>query len=651
MDARKAAIFVSSVWNRAAKRGYGSIQVKYPNRMTSQYFSLPASTREIRDHLTNIPAGLDIYFCPLPSTEKKRRKTSFTHSRLLWADLDEASPKCKPKPTIAWETSPGRYQALWFLNKTLTAIQTETINKSLSYALGADKGGWDLGQILRVPYTTNYKPQYDRPTVNLLWNRNRTTNFNEVARLAKKSEVKPKKSAITQPPLEISKTLTESWFNWKEIPEGKRSEKPHQWAWAFLSKGLNPDWVLTAVSQHPLTVKKYGDRATTEVQRSIDKWDEKKPRTGVREWEAPHIASATEFLSTQHEVRWMIKDIWMEDTVGMMSGPPKAFKTWLALDLGISVASGTSFMGKSSFSWGKQRNERNNVLLVQEEDPRVVLAYRLGRILESRGFDAGGYKSSEAKVKGDGITLKVAEPIPLYIVSSSGFNLKEANYIEWLEETIDDLRPRLVILDPLLVMLGDVDEFKGGEIASLLRPIKLLRDRYECSFCIVHHTYKPPQKGDTRRAGEQLYGSMAFHAWLESALHVRGVGDVDETRTVEISREFKAAPTGEKFYVYFPPEKKHYNPRLMTSKEAREAQTKKREERQEEGRQATLDDNVAQIYTLVKHQGPISGPDIQQELEWGREKRIRVVKEAITRGHIVYEHSTTGRSAKLVLSE
>ncbi|KKK90622.1 hypothetical protein LCGC14_2721160, partial [marine sediment metagenome] len=379
----------------------------------------------------------------------------------------------------------------------------------------------------------------------------------------------------------------------------------------------------------------------------MDKWEEKAPREGVQTWTAPTVTSAIDFLATQPEVRWMVKDIWMEDTVGMFSGPPKVFKSWLSLDLIVSVASGTAFMGHPKFKWGRPQDDRHNVLMIQEEDPHIVLASRLGRILTSRGFDAGGYKESKAKVKGRSLTLKVSDPVPIYIVNASGFSLNSADYIEWLEETIDDLRPRLVVLDPLIVMLGSIDEFKAGEVTGLLRPIKLLRDRYDCSFCIVHHTHRISTKGTAQRAGEELYASIAFHAWLESAIHIRPVGDIDETRTVELKREFKAAAFSEKLYVHFPDMDKEYLPELKSHKEIQETTAKRKESKRDETRSAKLDEDIARVYTLVKQEGPISGKDIQEQLEWGKQKRIKLVKETVGRGHIMYEGSTTGRIAKL----
>jgi len=615
--AHKAATFVCEIWSRAGGVGYGSIQVKNQRGMSSKFFSLPADVDEVSGFLKTTHVGADIYFCPLPSNQRSRKKGAFNRSRLLWADLDEVSPKCKPEPTVAWETSPGRYQSLWFLDKSLPTSQIEIINRNLSYSIGADKGGWDLGQILRIPHTINYKPAYDQPRIRLLWNRDFTIPSSKVHKFLKKHEAQPKRHSIISPPVEINKTLLDQWIHWKRIPEGKRSEKPHAWAWGLLSKGLSPEWVLRAVSEHPLTVEKYGDRAEAEVQRSIDKWDDKKPAQPITEWSSPEIIPATDFLGIQHEVRWMQKDIWMEDTVGIIDGPPKTFKTWVSFDLGVSVASQSAFMGQKEFKWQASQDFRNDVLIIQEEDPRVVIARRLGKILESKGFDAGGFKKSSAVVlKGQEIVLRTGDPIPLHIATGSGFRLDQKEYIDWLEESISLLNLRLVIIDPLLVVLGEVDEFKAGEVIAALQPLKLLRDRYNCSFCIVHHTHIISPKGDMRRPGQQLYGGTGPHAWLESALHVREIGNVEETRTVEIHREFKAAPPGDPLYIHFPSMDDKYCPEIKSQEDVQKEKRERKSERGEKDKEERLKDEISAVYTYIRKNGPVSGQILQDEMGW-----------------------------------
>lgn len=107
----------------------------------------------------------DLYFCPHGFSRRRRLKQFAEAPHLLYADLDEADPsKIEIKPTIAIESSPGRYVGIWLVDK----IITEDINRRLTYLVGADKGGWDLTQVLRVPGTYNYKYQ-STPKVRLKW--------------------------------------------------------------------------------------------------------------------------------------------------------------------------------------------------------------------------------------------------------------------------------------------------------------------------------------------------------------------------------------------------------------------------------------------------------------------------------------------------
>jgi len=119
------------------------------------------------------PEEGDVYFCPNFFKRPRRRKDLVLPSRWLYADLDTVVPLDDDSllsPTIAWESSPGRYQALWQMDKWLDPEQHSDLNRRLTYKLGADKGGWDITQVLRVPGTLNHK-YTDVPLVKLLWER------------------------------------------------------------------------------------------------------------------------------------------------------------------------------------------------------------------------------------------------------------------------------------------------------------------------------------------------------------------------------------------------------------------------------------------------------------------------------------------------
>jgi hypothetical protein len=115
----------------------------------------------IRDH-----ARHDIYFCVHGFSKPQRRACYALPSKLLWADLDAIDPRSLTiEPTIAWQTSRGRYSAIWRCDEEPTRGLRRGFNAALGE--GVDPG-WHLTKVLRLWGTRNYK--YDPPQrVTLLW--------------------------------------------------------------------------------------------------------------------------------------------------------------------------------------------------------------------------------------------------------------------------------------------------------------------------------------------------------------------------------------------------------------------------------------------------------------------------------------------------
>ena len=111
-------------------------------------------------------------------------------------------------------------------------------------------------------------------------------------------------------------------------------------------------------------------------------------------------------------------------------------------------------------------------------------------------------------------------PENLFIISNQGFTINE-DWLEQLEVWITERDVRLLILDPLMMMGGDVDEFKAFEVMTkILKPLKQLRARTQAAIAVVHHHTKSGGQGGAR----DMYGSVALWAWEEAALHLNVVG-------------------------------------------------------------------------------------------------------------------------------
>ncbi|MEA5470179.1 DNA-primase RepB domain-containing protein, partial [Spirulina sp. 06S082] len=100
----------------------------------------------------------DQYFSPNVYARPSRKLTGVHMTSLGWCDVDEADPFAfDPKPSLVWETSPGRTQALWFWDRLHTPAMASAFSKALTYRHGGDKGGSAANKLLRLPGSFNHK--------------------------------------------------------------------------------------------------------------------------------------------------------------------------------------------------------------------------------------------------------------------------------------------------------------------------------------------------------------------------------------------------------------------------------------------------------------------------------------------------------------
>ncbi len=145
---------------------------------------------------------------------------------------------------------------------------------------------------------------------------------------------------------------------------------------------------------------------------------------------------------------WLIDQLWTAHAVGIIGGTPKSYKTWMALEMAVSVASGSACL--TTFAVPSP----GPVLLYAAEDSQATLRLRL-----------------ESLAQHHGLTLACLD---LRIITADSLRLDRTTDQERLEATLLLHRPALLILDPL-VRLHAIDENAAGEIAALLGYLRLLQ--------------------------------------------------------------------------------------------------------------------------------------------------------------------------------
>ena len=124
--------------------------------------------------------------------------------------------------------------------------------------------------------------------------------------------------------------------------------------------------------------------------------------------------------------------------------------------------------------------------------------------------------------------------VDVHVITAATLQLDREPHRGQLFQTARRLRPRLLLLDPL-VRLHTLDENHAQEVAGLLAYFRSLQRQLDLSVMLVHHTRKNAAKGVA--AGQGLRGSSDIHAFGDSNLYLR--------RTREhlvLSSEHRAAP-------------------------------------------------------------------------------------------------------------
>lgn len=213
--------------------------------------------------------------------------------------------------------------------------------------------------------------------------------------------------------------------------------------------------------------------------------------------------------------RWLVESLWARAGVGIVGGAPKCCKSWLALDLALSVASSTPCLGRFAV------HDPGPVLLYLAEDGPAAVKQRLLGLCRHRDLDLG--------------------TIPLEVITAPSLRLDLERDRARLGRTLRAAAPRLLLLDPF-VRLHRIDENSAGDVSALLAFLREMQREHDVAILVVHHARKNGPAGS--QAGQGLRGSGDFHAWIDSALYVRRTKD-----QLAVSVEHRAAAAPDPFNV------------------------------------------------------------------------------------------------------
>jgi len=220
------------------------------------------------------------------------------------------------------------------------------------------------------------------------------------------------------------------------------------------------------------------------------------------------VQRASQLECNGPQTHWLVEELWTDQAVGILGGEPKCCKSFLALDVAVSVASGAACLRQFPV------RRSGPVLLFPAEDSLAVVRQRL-----------------------EGIAAAAQVPfasLPVQVITAPSLRLDTAIDRQRLDHTVQQQRPVLLILDPL-IRLHRVDENDATQIAALLSYLRELQRKFQLAVMLVHHARKDSQAS---RPGQALRGSSELHGWGDSNLYMRRKGS-----QLTLSTEHRAAPS------------------------------------------------------------------------------------------------------------
>ena len=206
--------------------------------------------------------------------------------------------------------------------------------------------------------------------------------------------------------------------------------------------------------------------------------------------------------------RWLIDELWLASGVGILGGRPKVFKTYLAAQISVAVASGGSVLERPARTPGP-------VLFFGAEDSLSALRERFDGLAAVRSLPL--------------------ESLPIYLIDVPVLRLDRRKDLHRLRATVEKYAPRLLVLDPF-VRLARVDENSAADVSAVLASLRAIQRDYDVAILLVHHARKSP----AAHPSQALRGSSDFAAWSDSNLYL-----VRRQQRLTLFVEHRSAPSPE----------------------------------------------------------------------------------------------------------
>lgn len=190
----------------------------------------------------------------------------------------------------------------------------------------------------------------------------------------------------------------------------------------------------------------------------------------------------------------------------VIAGPPKSSKSFVQLDLAVSIALGVDWLGQ--FRVG----HRGRVLIISLEDNISTTRRRLWQMLRGRGV-------APQELEG---WLEVVSDVP--------YHWLDAGNGEQLKRAVDRFKPDVLMVDSFAEAATGIEENSRKEVSEIFARWKQMVRDWGISVGATHHYTKGRYEGTSEKTiGQRLRGSGSFFGFVRQVVGVERAAEFPGT--------------------------------------------------------------------------------------------------------------------------
>lgn len=469
----------------------------------------------IRDHRDD-----NVYFCPHGFNRRSRTKDEAVPPALAYADLDHCDPNDLKglKPTIAIESSPGRFVGIWLSKDVIP----EEINQQLTYHIGADKGGWDLTQVLRFPGTYNYKYK-TCPRVRVLWDDGRIFSLNLMKARLPEPDVN---AGVTLDGAKVLKTyrgklsakIRALLMQRKIFGKQDRSKILYQLEAECLEAGMSEDEVIALLINS--IWNKFADRrdgGESQLRKELEKITDGKfdEPSGLKGSDRQRQRDLDDEMGLEplipigeieeRDIDWLWHPYLARGEITVLEGDPGLGKSYVAQMIGAAVAANKKLPNREG-----RRSQTGPVLYFDMENGRDTITKAR---LRHNGY--GGLSN--------------------YYQMISSMQVDDEDDVERLTVTLRKAQPCLVVFDTINHYMGKTDTHKASDTVQAMNVFNSIAKEFNCAVLILRHLSK-----GTTAAMYRGQGSIAISGAARTVISTGVIPGEPDVRAIALTKSNNA---------------------------------------------------------------------------------------------------------------